>query len=394
MSTSEWGGLVEDWTAAHAHGDCDDQEDVDDVEPGRWQEEIEYSVFADSSMTLPGQGDTGPNCGIWKPADFCDECAEVGYAPNRCEQRSCPNCVGEWTRQRAVGATRRLQAGRWAEDDGIDRRVVHAVMSPPEGDVRTLQQVYDGFGEAYELAKEKGIRGGVAVFHGFRVKEEVQKEFQEADPEMGIWRWVRTERPEDWRNLTYWSPHYHIIGLCRDFEADDPDEQDGWVARRIRSVDPMAALSDRESYRDVVGLIRYLMSHATFESDSSRDCVRWFGELATTKFQPDSEVSEGALETIERITEEVVGESVEEEAESAGGEETEECEECGASSRSPIWEAGDALMDRRWCERIGREQERRLNAAFEWVIGERKPPPGMKNPTDEEQAREALEAIL
>jgi len=38
----------------------------------------------------------------------------------------------------------------------------------------------------------------------------------------------------DWRDLSYWSPHWHILGLAEDFEADDPDEQDGWVARRIR----------------------------------------------------------------------------------------------------------------------------------------------------------------
>jgi hypothetical protein len=122
--------------------------------------------------------------------------------------------------------------------------------------------------------------------------------------------------------------------------------------------------------------------------------VRWFGELATTKFQPDEEVSEGALETIERITEEVVGEPVEDDEGGAGVEEDEECEECGARSRSPIWEAGAALMDKGWCDRIGRDRERRLLAAFEWAIGEREPPPGLKRPQSEEQAREAFEEML
>lgn len=395
MSTTEWGTLVEDWT--HVGEDDGHQEDAPNVEAGRWQEEIDYSVFADSSMTLPGQGEPGARCGEWAPMDFCDECAEVGFGQNRCEQRTCPNCVGKWTRERATGATRRIQAARWAEDDGIDRRGVHAVMSPPEGEIRTLQQVADGFREAYELAEEKGIRGGVAVFHGFRVKKEVQDEFQEVDPEMGIWRWIRTERAEDWRELTYWSPHYHIIGLCRDFEADDPDQQDGWVARRIRSLDPMTSLSDPEPYDDVVGLVRYLMSHATFEpgeNPTMRDCVRWFGELATTKFKPESEVSEEHLNAIERITEEVVGESEEDEQGGAGVEEEDECENCGARSRSPIWEAGGALMDKGWCEQIGREQQQRLVAAFEWAIGERPPPPGLKRPSSEEEAREALDELV
>lgn len=392
--SATWGGL----TADRLHG-RDDGQDAGPVEPepeaGRWQEELDYGVVADTSMTLPGQGEEGPNCGVWKPAEFCDECAEVNYAPNRCERRSCPNCVGAWTRQRAVGATTRLQGARWAEDDGIDRRAVHAVVSPPEGDVRTLQHVYDGFRDAYRLAEEKGVRGGVAVFHGFRVLEDVQEEFREADPEMGIWRWIRTERPENWRDLTYWSPHYHIIGLCRDFEADDPDEQDGWVARRIRSLDPMTSLNDRGPYNDAVGLVRYLMSHATFEAGTSRDCVRWFGDLATTKFQPEEELSDGALEAIERITEEVVGAGDDRADEGdPRDDEPEPCEECGARSRSPIWEAGAALLDSGWCDRIGKQRERRLTVAFEWAIGEREPPPGMKRPQSEEQAREAFEELL
>jgi hypothetical protein len=226
------------------------------------------------------------------------------------------------------------------------------------------------------------------------VKEWVQKEFQEADPEMGIWRWIRTARAENWRYLTYWSPHYHVIGLCRDFGENKPEEQDGWVAQRIRSTDAMRSLNGEESYRDVVGLIRYLLSHATFESDTSKDCVRWFGELATTKFRPEEEVSDGALSTIERITEEVVGEPVDGDETGGEVEEDEECDECGATSRSPIWEAGAALMDKGWCDRIGRERERRLTAAFEWAIGERRPPPGLKRPQSEQQAREAMEELV
>jgi hypothetical protein len=51
-------------------------------------------------------------------------------------------------------------------------------------------------------------------------------------------------------------------------------------------------------------------------------------------------------------------------------------------------------MDKSWCERIGREQQRRLSAAFEWAIGERQPPPGLKRPTTEQEAREAFESVL
>jgi len=389
-STNEWGGLVEDWT--HALDDDRDDQGAEEIEaaPGRWQEEIEYSVFADSSMTLPGEGEEGPNCGVWKPAEFCDSCAQVSMAPNHCGRRSCPNCDGVWTKERAVGIATRVSAARQTEPDGVNRRVVHAVMSPPEKTVRTLQEVYDGYREAYRLAEQKGVRGGVAIFHGFRAKSEVQEQYRAVDPDMGIWRWLLDERPESWRSLTYWSPHWHIIGLSREFEADDPDEQDGWVARRIRSLEPHTGLRDREAYNDMVGAVRYLMSHATFESGTSRDCVRWFGELATTKFQPTEALSEGAYDVINRVVREVVG------ADGGAGEEQkkpDECSCCGSRSWSPIWEAGNALADPGWCDRIGRDAERRLVAAFEWAIDERIPPPGLRNPQSEKEAKEALESL-
>lgn len=399
MSSTEWGGLIEDWT--HLRSDGSDDGAIGVEEPGQWQEELDYSVFADTSMSVPGQGEEGPNCQIWKPAEFCDNCAEIGYAENHCGRRSCPNCVGVWTEERAVGITKRLSAARHVEKKGIDRRAVHAVMSPPEESIQTLQQVYDGYSEAYRLAEEKGVRGGVAIFHGYRVKKEVQREFEAEDPNMGIWQWIFDERPESWRMLTYWSPHYHIIGLCRDFDADDPEAQDGWVAHRIdrqggrSAFKPYTGLRDRESYEEVVGTVRYLMSHGTFESGTSRDCVRWFGDLATTKFRPGEELSEGSYEVIDRVVREVVEEGAGgEEGDESGAEEGDECECCGSRSWSPIWEAGDALRDKGWCDRIGREAERELRAAWEWRTGIAKPPPGLKNPRSEEEAKEALAEIV
>jgi hypothetical protein len=270
-------------------------------------------------------------------------------------------------------------------------------MSPPEGEIRSLQQVYSGFKEAYSIAEERGIRGGVAIFHGYRVKEEAQREFERADPDMGVWRWIMDERAESWRQLTYWSPHYHIIGLCRDFESGELES--GWVAHRIdrdggRSAFlPYEGLRDTNSYEEVVGTVRYLMSHATFESGTSKDCVRWFGELATTNFQPDRELSDGALDVIDRKVREVVG-ADDESDESGEGDESERCECCGANSWSPIWDAGGALADPGWCDRIGREKERELTAAFKWAIGEQMPPPGLRNPRTESEASEALESLL
>lgn len=362
---------------------------------GQWSEELDVASYAEGAMSIPGRGDPGSKCGDWAPREFCDECAEIHMGQNRCERRECPDCEGLWIRDRAVGAVQRLAGARYAEAEGIDRRLVHAVMSPPEGDVQTLQQVSDGFRDAYRLAERQGIRGGVAVFHGFRVLEEVQDEHEAADPGKGLWDWIKHDRPENWRDLTYWSPHWHILGLCEDMAENHPEEQDGWVAERIRGLAPFGGLTDREGYRDMARVAYYVLSHATFEE--GRDCVRWFGELATTNFQPDEALSQGSQDTIERHVEEIVGPTQEDDESDAGGpgeDESRECEHCGSTSWSSIFQAGYALQDQGWCSRLEADRERRLVAAWEWVIGDRIPPPGLKNPRNEEEAIEALEALV
>ena len=376
------------------------------ADAGAWPESMPMRFVAETSMTLPGMGEAGPGCGQWYPQEFCDECGEPRFGESRCEQRGCPDCGNTvWRRRRSEKVATRLGAARHVADEPIEKRAVHAVVSPPEGEIQTLVDVQRGFRDAYGLAKEKGVRGGVAVFHGFRVTERGKRMYEDAKDEGDwcaeddgkLWAFVRRheERVErgigggDWRALSYWSPHWHIIGLAEEFEADDPDAQGGWVARRIRSLERFT-LHREKGYEDMVGTSMYLLSHATFESDSSSDCVRWFGELATTQFSPENELTERELETVERKAAEAAG------AGPVDGEHSEPCEcaECGSVSFSPIWEAGAALIDKSWTERIGRRQQQRLAAAFEWAIGDRQPPPGLKNPRSEEEALEAFEAVL
>lgn len=407
--SAEWGGLMPDPAHRDVGGGQNGGPEIEaDPGAGAWPEEMDVRFVAESAMSIPGKGSPGSNCGEWYPKEFCDECGEPHLGASRCEQRTCPDCWAAWSRRRAEKITRRLGAARHVEPEGLASRGIHGIASPPEGEIRTLTDVKQGYRDAYELAKEKGVRGGVVIFHGFRVTDRGKRLFAEAQergawvPEEDgkLWAFVRSREKRiergigegaEWRSLVYWSPHYHILGLCEDFEADDPEAQDGWVARRIRPLDSFQ-LHEDAGYEDMVGAARYLLSHSTFETDTSKDCVRWFGSLATTKFSPEEELSEGALSVVERKAREAAG-VVDERGEGPGEEEPDPCENCGGTSRSPIWEAGGALMDPGWCDRIGREQERKLTAAFEWAIGERHPPPGLKRPRSEEEAREVLEEL-
>jgi hypothetical protein len=395
----EWGSISPLRYDLDAGGGGEHVDPTDEIEVERHasQEELEYESYAESSMTIPGQGEPGTNCQTWAPFEFCDECGEPKMGMNHCEKRVCPNCYRRWEHERTEGGVGRLGKARYAEDAGIDRRAVHAVMSPPPGEIRTLTQWYRAYKKAYELAQEQGIRGGVVIAHGFRVNDDVKQRYP-TEYTGGIWKWIREELPQNWRRNTYWSPHFHVLGLCRDMEANHPSQQDGWNAVRIRSLKPFARTTDKEGMDSMISAFRYLLDHGTFETDSTRDCVRWFGSLSTRNFQPSEELSEGAESAIERLVDETLGQHQKDgdgdSQEIPWVPEPEQCDNCGSTSFSSIFEAGGALLDQGWCERIGREQERRLRTAFEWAIGDNIPPPGLKDPQTEEEADEAFEELL
>lgn len=404
MSTS-WGSLLGDAGFRPDGSSASSETDVQrrarlHGDEGAWPENIDIQFYADTSMTIPGKGEQPESCGAWYANEFCEACGEPRLGRSRCETRSCPECWKRWRRRRSEKICRRLGAAREVEDNGLDKRAIHAVISPPEGEIRSLADVQNGFRDAYQIAKDKGVRGGVAIFHGWRVSQWAKDAFQELNDanlvDGGLWKWVR-EHDRDWRDLTYWSPHWHIIGLSRDFEANDPDAQDGWVAERIRSLKSFKT-TEMEGFKDMVGCSMYLLSHTGFEADTSKDSIRWFGDLATTKFSPEEELSTGKWNVIKRKAEQAAqpgrGEDDESEGEGFFEEEEDACDNCGSTSFSPIWDAGRALQDRSWVKSIGRGQEQRLRVAFEWAIGEVVPPPGMKNPRTRAEAEEVLSELL
>jgi hypothetical protein len=371
---------------------------------GAWSEELDVSIYADTSLTLPGMDKPGQNCGEAIPIEYCEDCGEPHFSTVSCNQRQCPDCWRTWASDRSEGVVRRLAAARRVTGEGVERRALHVAVSPPEGEVRSLSDVNRMMKRAYELVREKGMRGGVAIPHGWRVTDTARSEWRAAtnggEDGPSLWAWVRQEYGEGWRMAVYWSPHVHVIGVAPEFGEDKPAEQDGWVVRRIRSLSEWS-LTDREGYEDMARVSQYLLSHAAYEPESNTDTVRWFGELHPSNFSPDpasgeiqnpalESLSEGVYKVVSRYAKEAVGEEVE------PGEDPERtCRREGCEGRrDTIHNAGDRLMSAEWCEQIPDEQETRLKTALEWLRGDVLPPPGMKNPQTPEQAREVLGVLV
>lgn len=371
---------------------------VDGAEVGAWPEDLDVRVYADTSLTLPGQSERPANCGEWGPRRFCDECGNVELGPQNCHLRRCPQCWSAWRATRSVAVTERLAAARRSAE-GREKRLTHAVASPPEGEVRTLVDWEKAKREAYALAQDKGVRGGVLIPHGWRVKAEVKETWRELAEagvvEGGLWRWVR-EHDRDWRSLTYWSPHFHVLGVGADLAASDPDGDDGWVWSRIDSF-PRFEMTEKRGYEAMYRAASYLLSHVGFEPEAGKQCVRWFGSLAYNQFSPEQALEEWERSVIERNAQAVAeGAPVRREGDESGGaSERSECEAdgCPGHLRS-IYEAGAFLSDPTWCADLDRSDERELATMFEWAIGDLHPPPGLKHPRSREEADEVREHLM
>ena len=406
MSSAET--LMEDWRPVRSRSSSSSSPSqvakrAERSQMGGWSESLDVNFYADTSMTIPGYGDPGAGCGEWAPREFCDHCGEVHLGPHRCHQRDCPDCWSSWSARRAEGITRRLQSARWSLEDGIERRAVHVMASPPEGSVQSLADVKRYRKRAIEKAKESGVRGGVTVFHGFRTTEETDRRYEAEDPECGKWEWIR-EHQEDWRTFVYWSPHYHIIGLAT--EVEPPSSE--WVVSRLSTLDPMKNLSRKDSYESVAKTAQYLLSHATYESSDDGKGVKsvtWYGDLHPSNFTPDptdvdsrktepklDAPSHGAYKVIQRVSAEVTRSDGKEKRDGGGRPDCEN-EDCNGDLQE-IWDAGRLLADVKFCDRLDKDVERRLRTAFEWAVGDRRPPPGLKRPRSREDATEALEALL
>jgi len=365
---------------------------------GEWSEGLE--PFGVTAWQLPGQGDRGAGCGEWYPEAVCETCGEPRFTSRVCGARSCPDCWGVWAKDAAVRATVRLQSFRYTQPNDWHRQVAHAYVSPPEGEVMTEREYWEGRSKAAEIAKSKGWRGFTVIPHPYRVTEEGKERYRAEDPDYGIWVWLRND-VEGMSRYTKWSPHYHIIGATgADMEpARDGDE---WVYQFKRSVESFDGVRDADSHEDLYGLCRYLLSHTGYPEGSTKQTVTWYGDLANSVFVEDAteewqneKPSEGVLSALEREVEAVAGPSTEDdegdgEAVSEGDEVGEcPCDDCGGV----LIDVFDVGMYLRHNDPPPGVREMMVTAR-DWRLGRIEPPPGLKRPRSEEEAEEALEAML
>ena len=395
--SAEWGILKEPTLAAPKPSEPSRADErAARSSPGAWSEDL--GRFGSERWELPGFGESGPKCGVWYPDNVCSECGHVDMNAHKCGRRTCPDCWSMWAKEASVRATVRVQSFRYVHDF---KQTAHATVSPTEGDIMTEREFYKGKKKAAEIAQEKGFRGCAVIAHPWRVTDEGKELYNAVDRDVGIWVWLRRNYTEnEVKQLIYWSPHYHIIGPTT-LDMEPASDNDEWVYRWHRSHRPIGGASDRDAHEDVYGNFRYLLSHTGWPEGETKQAITWYGDLANAVFVEDAtedwqiqKPSEGVRNSIQRHTEEVAGVSVEED-DGAGVEDARDDEgDC------PRGDCDGVLIDVLDVERYLRHNEpppdvaRVMTTCYEWRLGRLQPPPGLKRPSTEEDARRALDHLL
>ena len=395
--SAEWGILKEPTLAAPKPSEPSRADErAARSSPGAWSEDL--GRFGSERWELPGFGESGPKCGVWYPDNVCSECGHVDMNAHKCGRRTCPDCWSMWAKEASVRATVRVQGFRYVHDF---KQVVHATVSPTEGDIMTEREFYKGKKKAAEIAQEKGFRGCAVVAHPWRVTDEAKQMYRAVDRDVGIWVWLRRNYTEsEIKQLIYWSPHYHIIGPSTP-DMEPASDSDDWVYKFIRSVKPMGGASDRDAHEDVYGAFRYLLSHTGWPEGETKQAITWYSDLANAVFVEDAtedwqiqKPSEGVRNSIQRHTEEVAGVSVEED----GGVGVEDARD--DEGDCPCEDCDGVLIDVLDVERYLRHNEpppdvaRVMTTCYEWRLGRLQLPPGLKRPSTEEDARRALDHLV
>lgn len=401
MSVNSWGTLKEP-TLTVPPGEVGSSRVVARAgrsSPGAWDEDL--GRWGSDAWNLPGYGERGSKCGEWYPESVCSDCGHLDLGTHNCGRRSCPECWGIWAKEAAVRATVRIQSFRHIQPPDYRRQVAHAVVAPPEASVMNEREFYDGRKKAAEIASGKGFRGFAIVSHPWRVTEAAKSEYRGLDPDVGLWVWLRNEFTEtELRDRIYWSPHYHIVGSTTT-GMEPGDESDEWLYEFIRSFGSYNGIRDRESHEDVYGAFRYLLSHTGFPEGSTKQAITWYGDFANSVFVEDAseswqieKPSEGVRSAIKREVEAIAGCTEEDDENGPQDDESDAMGDC------PCDDCAGVLIDVFDVRQYLRHNDpppdvvKRMRTAYDWRMGAVEPPPGLKHPRTEEEAREAFEAML
>jgi len=239
---------------------------------------VKYDV--DKIYDIPGVGESYEDCGrifkIW----LCENCGHKQPIKNSCDRAICPECWRTWATKEGKRVVERIKGFIKAYKDCKGKRIgnpKHIIFSPPQEEAKELVSEEGGVDKlrkkAIAIIKGAGIRGGLVIFHPYRIKWEYLEALGAIGKErkVGFWELVRQDALElgNWHEYVNLSPHFHVIGFGNLAKSNEVYDKTGWVYKFKRHID---------KEKDVFGLVFYLLSHTAIREGKRAET--WFGSLS------------------------------------------------------------------------------------------------------------------
>lgn len=266
------------------------------------------TTFYEEVVRIPGMREPPNRCRDLQPVGFCEH-GHVLLGRSSCGCRYCRDHWRDWDENAVKPILRRLAAYRQAAE-GWGRRLVHVVASPPQDRRYSVREFWSTRSDSYEVFEAAGVRGGVCAAHPYRTADAGDELYRTAiqqgdiDADYGRWRFLR-EISEGWDDLTHYieaAPHYHALAPAEDVRGDRAPS--GWVVDNMGSLSRFE-IDDPECYEEMAARAYYILSHAA--DQRGRQCTTYFGELHPSTFDPEEELTDEELATIDEMIAATVG---------------------------------------------------------------------------------------
>ena len=287
------------------------------VYPALQPKYIKQTQSPSFSFDLVGFGEVRDNCGMIRHSISCTENSKQttltgeDYSHDNflmmhsCHRAECPIDYMSWAYREGRQVEEKIHKANLSYlDIGVRLGYAnHIILSPPQKKAGALigsnkssdYKILRNY--AYEASQLLGIKGGVLIFHPFRIIAGVADLLKSegygvggVDSKGSLWFGVHNnvlKSPNGWKDYVYESPHFHIIGVGRLMRPDKFHlRSGGWVYKNKGVRDSESSL-DKSCFgsdlSDVGRTVIYALSHSGLSNNFKVQSVTWFGAFSNGK---------------------------------------------------------------------------------------------------------------
>lgn len=271
-------------------------------------------------LSLPGSGETLPDCGEEFPGLFCTGCGAPHSVGRTCRRSQCPRCWNSWAFNYGVSMASKLQGLAKKRSGSVYKH--HVTVSFRNS---TRFNSKDPLGQGVEAIKpllaKIGVDTGYLIYHPYRIAPEYRGDILGHESGSGDMTWkdiLEKVEGEAWSwdairdEFLVYSPHFHVLCISEFVDTtgiEGIEDETGVVIHRITTTREDGKERSIADLGELCKVTAYSLSHSGLAlangGEEHRAAVRPFGEVAN--FEAWDSVKAETKETMRQVAPTVLG---------------------------------------------------------------------------------------